>query len=163
MLEIEANHENIEIIRYSSSSCSRSSYTAANLQEDKEAKLVKVKNVTVGAFSGGNYTATDAEGTSFQIRPPSSTMITTGTTYEAITGVLSAFNGVYQLIPRNEGDILLDSSIVQSVIATPGAGLVTAGTAVTLATGTADATIHYTLDGSDTNNCKPSVYTTNRY
>ncbi len=83
-------------------------------------------------------------------------MLTTGTTYEAITGVLSAFNGVFQLLPRNEGDILLDSSIVQSVIATPGAGMVKSGTAVTLATGTADAAIHYTLDGSEPTAASPA-------
>ncbi|MEC1522045.1 chitobiase/beta-hexosaminidase C-terminal domain-containing protein [Neobacillus niacini] len=148
LLEIEANHENIEIIGTEAVPAAEV-LPAADLQENKEAKLVKVQNVTVGAFSGGNYTATDAAGTSFQIRPPSSTMLKTGTTYEAITGVLSAFNGVYQLIPRNEGDILLDSSIVQAVIAAPGAGLVPSGTAVTLTTGTADAVIHYTLDGSE--------------
>ncbi|SDN57105.1 endonuclease [Bacillus sp. OK048] len=154
LLEIEANHENIEIIGTEAVPAAEV-VTAAQLQEDKEAKLVKVQNVTVGAFSGGNYTATDAAGTSFQIRPPSSTMLTTGTTYEAITGVLSAFNGVYQLIPRDEGDILQDSSIVQSIIATPGAGLVKAGTAVTLTTGTADAVIHYTLDGSQPTTASP--------
>ncbi|WP_419955367.1 chitobiase/beta-hexosaminidase C-terminal domain-containing protein [Neobacillus niacini] len=148
LLEIEANHENIEIIGTEAVPAAEV-LPAADLQENKEAKLVKVENVTVGAFSGGNYTATDSAGTSFQIRPASSTMLKTGTTYEAITGVLSAFNGVYQLIPRNEGDILLDSSIVQSVIAAPGAGLVPTGTAVTLTTGTAEAAIHYTLDGSE--------------
>ena len=154
LLEIEANHENIEIIGTEAVPAAEV-VTAAELQENKEAKLVKVQNVTVGGFSGGNYTATDAAGTSFQIRPPSSTMLTTGTTYESISGVLSAFNGVYQLIPRNEGDVVLDSSIVQSVIATPGAGLVTSGTAVTLTTGTADATIHYTLDGSEPTTASP--------
>jgi uncharacterized protein len=154
LLEINVNHEDIEILGTVGVPVAEE-VTAAQLQEDKEAKLLKVKNVTVGAFSGGNYTATDSEGTSFQIRPPSSTMLATGTTYEAITGVLSAFNGVYQLIPRNDGDILLDSSIVQNVTATPGAGLVQAGTAVTLATGTAGATIHYTMDGSTPTTASP--------
>jgi uncharacterized protein len=148
LLEIEANHENI-IVNGQGAVPAAEVVKAVDLQENKEATLVKVQNVTIGAFSGGNYTATDADGTSFQIRPPSSTMLTSGTTYEAVTGVLSAFNGVYQLIPRNEGDILLDSSIVQPVIATPGAGMVKAGTAVTLSTGTADATIHYTINGSE--------------
>jgi uncharacterized protein len=147
LLEINVNHEDIEILGTVAVPAAEL-LTAAQLQEDKEAKLVKVKNVTVGAFAGGNYTAIDAAGTSFQLRPPTSTWLTTGTTYEEITGVLSAFNGVYQLIPRNEGDIVRDSSIVQPVIATPGAGLVNAGTAVTLATATSGATIHYTLDGS---------------
>ncbi|WP_066363302.1 endonuclease [Neobacillus drentensis] len=154
LLEIEANHENI-IVTGKDAVPAAEVLTAAQLQESKEAKLVTVKNATVGAFSGGNYTVTDADGTSFQVRPPSSTMISTGTTYEAITGVLSAFNGVYQLIPRNEGDILLDSSIVQVVVATPGAGLVTAGTNVSLATGTPGAAIHYTLDGSEPTTASP--------
>ncbi|MEH7156087.1 chitobiase/beta-hexosaminidase C-terminal domain-containing protein [Neobacillus drentensis] len=154
LLEIEANHENI-IVTGQEAVPAAEVLTAAQLEESKEAKLVTVKNATVGALSGGNYTVTDADGTSFQVRPPSSTMLATGTTYEAITGVLSAFNGVYQLIPRNEGDILLDSSIVQAVVATPGAGLVTSGTTVTLATGTAGATIYYTLDGSEPTTASP--------
>jgi uncharacterized protein len=147
LLEINVNHEDIEILRTVAVPAAEL-LTAAQLQENKEAKLVKVNTVTVGAFSGGNYTATDAAGTEFQLRPPTSTWLTTGTTYEEVTGVLSAFNGVYQLIPRNEGDIVFDSSIVLPVIATPGAGLVKSGTAVTLATATTGATIHYTLDGS---------------
>lgn len=155
LLEIEANHENI-VVTDKVAVPDAEVLTAAQLVESKEAKLVTVKNATVGAFSGGNYTVTDADGTSFQIRPPSSTMLTSGTTYEAITGVLSAFNGVHQLIPRNEGDILLDSSIVQAVIATPGAGLVNTGTEVTLATGTAGASIHYTLDGSEPTTASPA-------
>lgn len=148
LLEIEANHEDI-VVTGTETVPAAELVKAADLQESKEAKLLKLKNVTVGAFSGGNYTATDGDGTSFQIRPPSSSMLTTGTTYEEITGVLSAFNGVYQLIPRNEGDIIQDSSIVQSVVATPGSGMVNSGTQVTLATGTSGASIHYTLDGSE--------------
>ncbi|MFZ7946324.1 chitobiase/beta-hexosaminidase C-terminal domain-containing protein [Neobacillus sp. 19] len=155
LLEIEANHENI-VKTGTEAIPAAELLKAADLQESKEAKLVKVKNVTVGAFSGGNYTATDADGTSFQIRPPSSTMLTTGTTYEEVTGVLSAFNGVYQLIPRNEADIIQDSSIVQPVMATPGAGMVKSGTEVTLATGTEGATIHYTVDGSDPTTASPA-------
>ena len=154
LLEIEANHENI-VKTGTEAVPAPELVKAADIQEIKEAKLLKLKNVTVGAFSGGNYTATDADGTSFQVRPPSSTMLTTGSTYEEITGVLSAFNGVYQLLPRNEGDIIQDSSIVQSVVATPGAGMVKSGTEVTLATGTAGATIHYTVDGSTPTTASP--------
>jgi hypothetical protein len=155
LLEIEANHENI-VVTGTEAVPAAELVKATDLQESKEAKLLKLKNVTVGAFSGGNYTATDADGTSFQVRPPSSTMLTTGTTYEEITGVLSAFNGVYQLLPRNEGDIIQDTSIVQSVVATPGAGMVKAGTEVTLASGTAGATIHYTIDGSVPTTASPA-------
>ena len=56
---------------------------------------------------------------------------------------------VYQLIPRNEFDVILDSSKVQQVIATPGAGLIQEGDQVTLSTRTEDATIYYTTDGSE--------------
>ncbi|WP_413306990.1 endonuclease [Bacillus sp. 1P10SD] len=147
LLEIEANHENI-VVSGNEAVPPAELVKAADLQESKEAKLVKLQNVTIGAFSGGNYTATDADGTSFQIRPGNAAWLKTGTTYEEITGVLSAFNGVYQLITRTEADIILDSSMVQAVVATPGAGMVKAGTGVTLATGTAGATIHYTVDGS---------------
>jgi uncharacterized protein len=121
---------------------------AADFKEEIEAKLVKLRNVTINSFSSGNYTATDADGNSFQIRPGSSAWLTTGTTYEEITGVLSAYGNNFQLIPRTTEDIILDSSIVKTVVATPGAGLVKAGTSVTLATGTDGATIHYTTDGS---------------
>ncbi|WP_312469698.1 endonuclease [Neobacillus sp.] len=155
LLEIEANHENI-VVTGTGAVPAAELVKATDLQESKEAKLLKLKNVTVGAFSGGNYTATDADGTSFQVRPPSSTMLITGTTYEEITGVLSAFNGVYQLLPRNEGDIIQDTSIVQSVVATPGAGMVKAGTEVTLASGTAGATIHFTIDGSVPTTASPA-------
>jgi uncharacterized protein len=147
LLEIEANHENI-IILGTEAVPSAELVSAAELKEDKEGKLVKVRNVSVGGFSGGNYTATDAEGTSFQIRPPSSTMLTTGVTYEEVAGVLSSYNDVYQLIPRNDADIIFDSSIVQSVVSNPGSGMVKTDTEVTLSTGTEGATIHYTLDGS---------------
>ncbi|MFJ5714125.1 endonuclease [Neobacillus sp. NPDC093127] len=147
LLEIEANHENI-VVTGTGAVPAAELVKAADLQESKEATLLKLKNVTVGAFAGGNYTATDADGTSFQVRPSDASMLTTGTTYEEITGVLSQFGGVYQLLPRNAGDIIKDSSIVQSVVATPGAGLVKAGTEVSLTTGTTGAAIHYTVDGS---------------
>ncbi|RHW42893.1 endonuclease [Neobacillus notoginsengisoli] len=155
LLEIEANHENI-IVTGKEAVPAAVLVKAADLRESKEATLLKLKNVTVGAFSGGNFTATDGDGTSFQIRPPSSTMLTTGTTYEEVTGVLSSFNGVYQLIPRNEADIIQDSTIVQPVMANPGAGMVKEGTEVTLATGTEGATIHYTVDGSEPTTASPA-------
>jgi uncharacterized protein len=154
LLEIEANHEQIEILGTEAVPAPLE-VTAAQLDESKEGMLVKVKGVTVGAFSGGNYTSTDAAGTSFQIRPPSSTMLVSGTSYDEISGVLSAYNNVYQMIPRNEGDIIQDTSRVQSVVATPGAGMVTSGTQVTLATGTAGATIHYTVDGTEPTTASP--------
>jgi uncharacterized protein len=154
LLEINVEHEDIEILSTEAVPAAEV-LTASQIIENKEAKLVKVRNVTVGAFSGGNYTVTDATG-SLQVRPSSQSMLTTGTTYEEITGVLSAFNNAYQLIPRSENDIIQDSTIVRPVIATPGAGLVRTGTAVTLSTGTVGATIHYTIDGSEPTTASPT-------
>ena len=123
--------------------------TAAQLQEDKEGKLVTVKDVTVESYANGNYIAKDANGTTFELRPSDSSLLSVGTTYDSITGVLGSYNDVYQLMPRNEFDVILDASKVQQVIATPGAGLIQEGDQVTLSTRTADATIYYTTDGSE--------------
>lgn len=123
--------------------------SADQLQEDKEGMLVSLKNVTIESVSSGNFTAKDEKGTSFVIRPQDSSLLTVGTTYESITGVLGSFKGVYQLIPRNAGDLVQNASVVQSVFATPGEGLVKAGDAVTLSSGTQGATIYYTTDGQE--------------
>lgn len=74
LLEIEADHANI-VVTGNEAVPAAELVKAADLNESKEAKLVKVKNVTVGTSSGGNYTVEDADGTSFQVRPPSSTML----------------------------------------------------------------------------------------
>ena len=123
--------------------------SADQLQEDKEGTLVSLKNVTIESVSSGNFTAKDEKGTSFVIRPQDSSLLTVGTTYDSITGVLGSFKNVYQLIPRHAGDLVQNASAVQSVIATPGEGFVKAGDAVSLATGTAGATIYYTTNGQE--------------
>ena len=90
-------------------------------------------------------------GTSFVIRPQDASLLTVGTNYDSMTGVLGAYKTDYQLIPRNAGDIIQNTTVVQSVFATPGEGFVKAGDAITLASGTEGATIYYTTDGSRTN------------
>lgn len=122
---------------------------AADFNEGIESTLVTLTDVSVESFSGGNYTATDADGDTFQIRPSDSSLLAVNTTYDSITGVLSAYNNAFQLIPRNAGDIILDSSKVQAVVANPASGLVNEGDTVTLATGTEGAAIYYSTDGSN--------------
>jgi uncharacterized protein len=148
LLEIEANLADVKKVSTSNTEVSSEVLPAAQLQESKEAKLVTIKNVTIESFASGNYTAQDAEGTSFQIRPADASLLEVNTKYDAITGVLGAYRDVYQLIPRGEHDIVHDSTVVRPVVATPGTGMVKKGDTVTLSTPTAGAVIHYTTDGS---------------
>lgn len=123
--------------------------TAAELVEENEGMLVTVNNVTIGETISGNYKATDVEGNEFEIRPSDLSWLKTGSNYESITGVLGQYNSFYQLMPRNEGDIIVDSTIVQVVVANPGSGLVKEGDKVSLTSGTEGAIIYYTTDGSE--------------
>lgn len=123
--------------------------TAAGFNEEAEGTLVKIEQVSVSTFSGGNYTAEDGEGNTFQIRPQEAALLTAETNYNAVTGVLGSYNNTYQLIPRGAEDMEADSSTVQPVTANPPAGVVETGTAVTLASPTEGAEIRYTTDGSE--------------
>ncbi|STO13745.1 Endonuclease YhcR precursor [[Flavobacterium] thermophilum] len=123
--------------------------TADQLNEDKEGMLVAVHNVTVESLSNGNYIAKDGNGNTFVIRPEDVNLLSVNKTYESITGVLGAFDGTYQLIPRDAADIITDLSKVQPITATPGSGLVKRGDKITLSTATEGATIYYTTDNSE--------------
>ncbi|RFU68336.1 endonuclease [Peribacillus saganii] len=148
LLELEVQASNVTVIEKAEVPAAQE-LTAADLQENKEATLVTVKKVTVESLAGGNYTAKDANGTSFQIRPQDASLLSVDTSYDSITGVLGAYKSVYQLIPRDASDIIEDSSKVQRITATPGAGLIKAGDKVTLAAPTAGATIYYTTDNTN--------------
>ncbi|MBT2687442.1 chitobiase/beta-hexosaminidase C-terminal domain-containing protein [Bacillus sp. ISL-47] len=148
LLEIEVQADDVKVID-SADVPEPEVLTAAQLDESKEATLVKIEKVSVQSFSGGNYTAVDEEGTSFQIRPDDSSLLTADTSYDSITGVLGAYNGTYQLIPRSAADVIADSTKVQQVTAAPGSGFVQSGDQVSLSTLTEDATIYYTTDGTD--------------
>ena len=113
--------------------------TAAQFEESKEAKLVTVKDVTVESVSNGTFIGKDGEGESLTLRPQDATLLSVGTTYDSITGVLGSYKDVYQLIPRSTLDIIQDANKVQTVVATPGTGFIKAGETVTLTSGTADA------------------------
>lgn len=123
--------------------------TGAEVSEDNESLLVQAKNITLKAVNAGNYTATDGT-TEFIVRDENGSLgLTVGDTYESITGIVQQFDADYQIIPRSVQDIVLDSSILQPVIANPGSGTFVGGTTVTLTTTTAGAEIYYTLDGTD--------------
>ncbi len=112
--------------------------TGAQLNEENESKLATVNGVTLTAVQEGNgwanYTATD--GTEFLVRDETATLdLSSGTTYDSITGIVQEFNGAFQIIPRNQADIVADASAVQAVTATPASGTIPAGTEVTLSTG----------------------------
>ena len=148
LLELNVTNDDITVLGKKDVPAA-SSVSANQLLEDKEGTLVSLKNVTIESVSSGNFTAKDENGTSFVIRPQDASLLTVGTTYDSVTGVLGSYNNVYQLIPRNSGDVVQNASVVQSVFATPGEGFIKAGDAITLTTGTAGATIYYTTDGQE--------------
>lgn len=148
LLEINVQASDIEVIG-SETVPKPQVLTADQIKEDKEGMLVSVHNVTVESLSGGNYTAKDGNGNAFVIRPEDANLLSINKTYESITGVLGAFDGTYQLIPRDAADIITDSSKVQAITATPDSGLVKSGDKVTLSTATEGATIYYTTDNSE--------------
>ena len=148
LLELIVNAEDVTVIGKKEVPAA-TVLSAADLQEKYEGMLVKVNKVNAESYSGGNYTMVDQNGDSFQVRPSVAEWLETDTAYDSITGVLGAFKGTYQLIPRTEADIVLDPSYVRPVEATPGAGFINAGDSVTLTSDTVGATIHYTTDGSE--------------
>ncbi|HEY4600819.1 MAG TPA: chitobiase/beta-hexosaminidase C-terminal domain-containing protein [Cerasibacillus sp.] len=120
--------------------------------EENESKLVTVKRVTLTADQQGNgwanYEATD--GTEFVVRDEQDNLgLEIGTTYDSITGIITQFDDIYQIIPRNQQDIIQDESRVRPVYATPSQGEVPIGTEVALKSNTEGAQIYYTLDGTD--------------
>lgn len=127
---------------------------SGNELQDHESELAIVENITLTAVEDGgnwaNFTAKDAGGNQFLVRDENNTLgLHVNENYDSITGIVSQFNGTFQLIPRSEADIVADQSVVQPVTASPGEGKVPAGTEVTLKTSTPDAEIYYTTDGSE--------------
>ncbi|MFB7640706.1 endonuclease [Peribacillus butanolivorans] len=148
LLELNVQKADVTILKKESIPVAEK-LTAAQFEESKEAKLVTVKDVTVESVSNGTFIGKDGEGASLTLRPQDATLLSVGTTYDSITGVLGSYKGVYQLIPRSTLDIIQDANKVQTVVATPGTGFIKAGETVTLTSGTADATIYYTTDGQE--------------
>ena len=104
----------------------------------------------VQAGSGwANYLATDGTG-EFIVRDETATLgLTVGTAYDSITGIIQQFDNDYQIIPRSTVDVIVDSSVIQPVIANPASGTFVGSMKVTLTTNTPGAEILYTLNGLD--------------
>ncbi|QKY70097.1 5'-nucleotidase C-terminal domain-containing protein [Lentibacillus sp. CBA3610] len=125
-----------------------------NELENHQSKLAVIENVTLTDVDDGgdwaNYTAEDEAGNTFVVRDETGGLtLETGVTYDSITGVVTQFDSDQQIIPRSQSDIVGDASVVQPVTASPDSGTIPAGSEVTLETGTEDADILYTTDGSD--------------
>ena len=148
LLEINVKPEDVTVLEKVGIPAAKQ-IQASELAEEYEGTLVTVKNVTINSYSGGNYIATDDSGAELQLRPSDAALLETNKTYESITAVVGAYNNNYQLIPRNAADIIFDSSIVQTVSASPSSGLVKVDDKITLSTATEGATIYYTVDGSE--------------
>lgn len=126
--------------------------TGAELSEVNESQLVTVKNVTLNSVTGTswkNFTASD--GSEFIVRDETGELnsLEVGTTYESITGIVQQFDNDYQIIPRSELDIVVDSTTIKPALASLGSGTFVGSQSVTLSTTTAGAEIFYTLDGSE--------------
>ncbi|WP_223254382.1 5'-nucleotidase C-terminal domain-containing protein [Bacillus sp. HNG] len=126
----------------------------ANVNEENESKLAVVKNVELVKVNEGsgwaNYTAKAEDGTEFIVRDEKGTLLlSVGTTYDSITGIVQQFDQDYQIIPRGQADIIEDASKVQSVNASHPSGTIPTGTQVTLSTTTEGADIYYTTDGTE--------------
>lgn len=124
------------------------SVTASDLSPDQgeryEAMLVKLEDVTIVSKNGSNVTASQGDNT-FTIYS-GLTGLREGATFEQITGVVKQFDSSYQLIPLGE-NALVESML--SVMASPAPGSIITGTSVELTSPTADASIFYTVDGTD--------------
>lgn len=124
-----------------------------DVAESHESQLVEVRNVTITAVEDGgnwtNYTAIDDTKTPFVIRDEHNVLkLKEKDTYESITGIVQQYDSTYQIIPRNEQDIIADLSIVQPAFASRDSGILIGESAIELSTTTKDAAIYYTLDGS---------------
>src|SRR5690625_3635582 len=123
-----------------------------NELENHQSKLAVVDNVTLTDVNDGgdwaNYTAEDEAGNTFVVRDETGKLsLDTGVTYDSITGIVIQFDNDQQIIPSSQEDIIGDASAVQPVTASPGPGMIPAGSEVTLETVTEDALIFYTTDG----------------
>ncbi len=134
-----------------------------NELENHQSKLAAVDHVTlIDVNDGGdwaNYTAEDEAGNTFIVRDETGELsLNTGVTYDSITGIVIQFDDDQQIIPRSQADIIGDASAVQPVTATPGPGMIPAGSEITLATVTEGAEIFYTTDGSDPSSVNGELY-----
>ncbi|ANF97050.1 S-layer homology domain-containing protein [Paenibacillus bovis] len=105
LLQIEANAADTYIRVQTPQPVSARTITAADFTADHpyEGQLVRINKVTVTGKSSNNYTLQDSSG-SFTVYSKSP-WLTTGESYDSITGVMSQYNDSIQLIPRSAEDI----------------------------------------------------------
>ncbi|WP_027954930.1 cell wall-binding repeat-containing protein [Halobacillus kuroshimensis] len=114
--------------------------------ESVESEYVKVQDITITDVNQyGDYTAEDEDGT-FLISPKTDLEMEVGKTYELVEGVVTYAYGEYRLVPREEADVV---ETIFSVAASPSSGSVVKGAEIKLRTAQPDASIYYTMDGSD--------------
>jgi uncharacterized protein len=159
MAQVEATLANVTVLTANKGVPAAQIITSSQLTNENgesfEAELVTIVDVTIGAKnSNGNIAATDANG-NLVLKPVNSELLTTGKTYDSITGVIDYNFNEFKIIPRDEFDIVEDASKTLAVEAIPGSGFIKAGDTVKLATRTVGATIYYTLDGSDPTTTSP--------
>lgn len=113
--------------------------------EALEGEFVQVENTEVISKNQyGEFTVQDNSGT-FIVSPQYEELIEVGDTFEQVKGVVNYSYGKYELIPRSKSDLV---EKVFAVTADPESGSVLQGTEVVLNTAEPDASIRYTLDGS---------------
>lgn len=123
--------------------------TGEQMNEANESKLVKLEDVSVLSGGPNNFTI-EVDGVQKVLRDESGLLgIEVGAAYESITGIIQQYNNDYQLLPRSAADIKLDSSVLRPATASHTGGVIVGSVDVELSTTTADATIYYTMDGSD--------------
>ncbi len=122
--------------------------TVAELNDDYEGQLVQVNNLAIGALADrGRFVITGGTDDLTYV-PVDTSWVEADTTYESMTGVLYYGYDLFQLTPRSEMDIVMDSSKVRAIKSSLDSGLVEENSTVTLSTLTEGATIYYTTDGS---------------
>ncbi|QKS72426.1 chitobiase/beta-hexosaminidase C-terminal domain-containing protein [Paenalkalicoccus suaedae] len=139
-----------ELVRANVNSVQPELVTAAEFTERAEeldAQLIQIQDASVLSNTAfDDFDAEDATG-AFRVLG-SDANVTANTDYDVMTGVVNYHFFEHKLMPRFDEDLIEDISVVQPVVATPGAGEVAVGTEVRLSTFTDGATIYYTTDGS---------------
>ncbi len=164
--EVQFNSPTIE--RISSGTAPAPQIVNLPIDDSIQGKLITLENVKIkdlassGTYGTFEFKAADAENNELLIRHDNRTGYQFSQ-FEAdgfnnndvitVTGIASIFNGAYQLKTLNAESFQLvlnyEPTEVTNVKAFPATGEVFAGTKVTLSTDTPNATIYYTLDGSE--------------
>lgn len=129
------------------------------LDKSLEGQLVTIEDVEITDMKVDNYGTVEFKAKSGEnvsvVRIDNRTGVN-GDNFEfkegdkiTVTGVVAEFRGTFQLKPRTDYDFVKDRLVVRYVQASVEAGKVAKGTKVRLTSGTPDAKIYYTVDGTD--------------